>query len=378
MGTRRIPVMVIAGYLGSGKTTLLNHLLRNRRGVRIGAVVNDFGGIEVDAMALAGQVDSMVSLGDGCLCCAVDTEDLDEVLEKLADPAAAIDLIVIEASGLAEPETLIRMVLASADERILYGGLVEVVDAAEFESARQRHPELPRHLRAADLVVLNKTDRVSEVREAELLRELAEFSPGTPVIRADHGRIDPGLFFDRERAGREPAGPWQLSFEDVMYGAEPDVHPHTAYQSLDFESEVPLSPREFMAFMDERPPGLYRMKGQVYFGVDGQDRRWVTHSVGGFLRFVPERWGGDERRRTALVLIGSGIDTEALHARLRACQGPRGDESGASGMWCVLRYVDEPSDPYVQGSSSGEAGADEEVPDGYDLPDVVPAGERSV
>lgn len=338
--------MVIAGFLGSGKTTLLNHLLRNRAGVRIGAVVNDFGGIEVDAMALAGQVDSMVSLGDGCLCCAVDTEDLDEVLAKLANPSVGIDLIVIEASGLAEPETLIRMVLASADERIVYGGLVEVVDAAEFDDTRARHPELARHVRAADLVVLNKTDRVGEEREHALLGELAVLSPGTPVLRAEHGRIDPELFFDREPVGGEPDRVRQLTFEDLLLEQDQtQQHAHTAYESLDFESDVPLSPRRFMALMDGRPGGLYRMKGQVYFGADGTRQKWLAHSVGGFLRFAPERWGSGEPRRTRLVLIGSGIDTEALRAGLLACQGPAADEAGPSSMWCVLRYVDEPADP---------------------------------
>lgn len=70
---RQIPVVVLAGFLGSGKTTLLNHLLHRSGGSRIGAVVNDFGAIEIDAMAVAGALgDSTVSLGNGCLCCAVD------------------------------------------------------------------------------------------------------------------------------------------------------------------------------------------------------------------------------------------------------------------------------------------------------------------
>lgn len=71
-----IPVVIVAGFLGSGKTTLLNHLLRDNRGTRIGVVVNDFGAINIDAMLVAGQVDAMVSLGNGCVCCAVDVSEL--------------------------------------------------------------------------------------------------------------------------------------------------------------------------------------------------------------------------------------------------------------------------------------------------------------
>ncbi len=152
----QIPVVVLAGFLGSGKTTLLNHLLHRSGGSRIGAVVNDFGAIEIDAMAVAGALgDSTVSLGNGCLCCAVDATELDEYLARLARPEAGIDVVVIEASGLAEPQELVRMLLASENPDVVYGGLVEVVDAAEFDDTRVRHPELDRHLSLADLVVVN-------------------------------------------------------------------------------------------------------------------------------------------------------------------------------------------------------------------------------
>lgn len=162
---QQIPVVVLAGFLGSGKTTLLNHLLHHGGGTRIGAIVNDFGSIEIDAMAVAGQLgDSSVSLGNGCLCCAVDASELDEYLDRLTRPSGrnGIDVIVIEASGLAEPQELVRMVLASENPRIVYGGLVEVVDAVEFDTTREQHPELDRHLAIADLVVVNKADRVPE------------------------------------------------------------------------------------------------------------------------------------------------------------------------------------------------------------------------
>ncbi|MYR55370.1 GTP-binding protein, partial [Streptomyces sp. SID625] len=78
-----MPVVVLAGFLGSGKTTLLNHLLHHSGGSRIGAIVNDFGAIEIDAMAVAGALgDSTVSLGNGCLCCAVDAGELDQYLDR--------------------------------------------------------------------------------------------------------------------------------------------------------------------------------------------------------------------------------------------------------------------------------------------------------
>lgn len=374
----RIPVVVLAGFLGSGKTTLLNRLLRGSRGTRIGAVVNDFGSIEIDAMAVAGQADAMVSLGDGCLCCAVDTSDLDEVLETLARPSARMDVIVVEASGLAEPETLIRMILASGNPHIVYGGLVEVVDAAEFSATRARHPELDRHVGIADLVVLNKADRVAGPVLDEITGTLSRLAPGTPVVVATHGRVDPELLFDRPE--RERPAVEQLSFDQLALDedAEGDTdgcadgcagghgahagHPHAAYESLAFSSDRPLDPRRLMTFLDARPGGLYRIKGFVDFGAADPLHTYALHAVGGFLRFEPRRWAGAEQRRTQLVLIGSGIDTSALREQLTACTvGPDGPDEPASpggpdptGMWGVLRYVDDDGEDELDGYAQPE------------------------
>ncbi len=208
---QQIPVVVLAGFLGSGKTTLLNHLLHRSGGSRIGAIVNDFGSIEIDAMAVAGALgDSTVSLGNGCLCCAVDASELDVFLDRLTRPSARIDVIVIEASGLAEPQELVKMLLASENPRIVYGGLVEVVDAAEFDATRQKHPEIDRHLAIADLVVVNKADRAPDPdRVIGLVRSLTDRAA---VVSASYGRIDPEFLFDR-RPTEERIG--QLSFDDL-------------------------------------------------------------------------------------------------------------------------------------------------------------------
>ncbi|MFD5080073.1 CobW family GTP-binding protein [Streptomyces sp. NPDC058371] len=345
-----IPVIVLAGFLGSGKTTLLNHLLHRGGGSRIGAIVNDFGAIEIDAMAVAGALgDSTVSLGNGCLCCAVDASELDVYLERLARPSARIDVIVIEASGLAEPQELVRMVLASEQPRIVYGGLVEVVDAAEFDGTRDKHPEIDRHLALADLVVVNKIDRADDgERVLGVVRDLAD---GAAVVPAAYGRIDPEFLFDR-RPSEERVG--QLSFDDLHdHGGDAEEHVdhrghlHSAYESLSFTSQVPLDPRRLMAFLDSRPEGLYRIKGYVDFGAHDSGNRYAVHAVGRFLRFRPEPWGGAGERLTQLVLIGSGIDTGALGKELEACKedAPHADEHS---MWGVLRYVQQPDPEAVE------------------------------
>ncbi|GAA2448673.1 GTP-binding protein [Streptomyces macrosporus] len=343
MATKRIPVVLLAGFLGSGKTTLLNHLLSHGGGTRIGVIVNDFGSIEIDAMTVAGQVDSMVSLGNGCLCCAVDTSDLDEMLTRLTRPAARIDVIVVEASGLAEPETLVRMILAGTDERAVYGGLVEVVDAAEFEATRSRHPEIERHVALADLVVLNKADRVGEGEVEALTEELRRLGGGTPVVPAVHGRVDPELFFDRRPREEDTRAVRQLSFEDVwaeLREREHDTHAHAAYESVEFATDEPVDPRRLMEFLDGRPDGLYRIKGFVHFGVPGHREKFTVHAVGRFLRFTPGPWGRDEPRATRLVLIGSGIDAAAVRKELEGCVATGSPEAaGPDSMWGVLRYT---------------------------------------
>ncbi|MEU3983105.1 GTP-binding protein [Streptomyces sp. NPDC026672] len=357
-----MPVVVLAGFLGSGKTTLLNHLLHRGGGSRIGAIVNDFGAVEIDAMAVAGALgDSTVSLGNGCLCCAVDASELDTYLARLARPGTGVDVIVVEASGLAEPQEIVRMLLASEHPGTVYGGLVEVVDAAEFDATRARHPEIDRHLALADLVVVNKLDRVSDPER--VLDLVGSLTDRAAVVPATYGRIDPEFLFDRRPVG-ERLG--QLSFDDLHDHDTHAGHPHTAYDSLSYVGEVPLDPRRLMAFLDSRPEGLYRIKGYVDFGPHDPRNRYAVHAVGRFLRFYPEPWPAAGDRRTELVLIGSGLDTAALAKELEATtkDAPHADEHG---MWGVLRYVHDPEGPGDPEEPDGPEGSDgPDGPDGFE------------
>ncbi|MFE3140102.1 CobW family GTP-binding protein [Streptomyces scopuliridis] len=382
MSTKQIPVVVLTGFLGSGKTTLLNHLLRRRAGNRIAVVVNDFGAIEIDTMTVAGQVGSTVSLGNGCLCCAVDASELDGYLERLTRPSARIDIVVIEASGLAEPQELVRMILTGDHPHAVYGGLVQVVDAAEFDATRARHPEIDRHISIADLVVLNKTDQVAETEHRRILATLDGLGPGTPVISASYGRIDPELLFDPAVRPDEEEKARQLSFEDLYEDthashddhASHDGHLHAAYESVSFTAGAPMDPRRLIAFLDSRPQGLYRIKGFVDFGAADPVNRYALHAVGRSLRFHPAPWGRGAERLTQLVLIGWGIDREALLKELDACQEtePRASRNAAvdqSSMWGVLRYVPDLTEPehgpeheHGSGSGSEPEGPDPDMP----------------
>ncbi|MED5815191.1 GTP-binding protein [Mycolicibacterium sp. 050232] len=309
--TGSVPVLAVAGHLGAGKTTLLNHLLRNGRGVRIGALVNDFGAVNIDAMLVAGQVDAMASLSNGCICCAVDDDEVSEMLGKLAAVKPRLDLIVVEASGVAEPAAVARTIITADDSRFHYAGLVLVLDGLQ--------PDLGHGVPVADLVVLNKASSCPDVDA--LTARIRELNPRVPVLPTEFARIDPELLIDSPQ--RAPQA--QLSFDELLH--DEHDHDHPEYQSVEFRTDTALNPRLFMEFLRDRPEGLYRAKGFVDFG--GQ--RFLLQLVGSSLRFEKRRSVGTE-----LVLIGTGMDTSAVLDELQRCTGAPADENAMLG---VLKYV---------------------------------------
>ena len=332
-----IPVLVLAGFLGAGKTTLLNHLLRRGAGMRIGVIVNDFGSVGIDAMLVGGQASGIVPVGNGCLCCVADEQGIGPLLEQLARPAAGIDVIVIEASGIAEPGALVQLVLSARHPATVFGGLVEVVDAAEFEVTRRAHPDLDRHVELADLLVLNKTDRVSAealARVSELCRRLNGHAPIVPTVE---GAVDPGILFD---IAVVPGRQLLLGQQDPAGPADPADHSghlHASYQAVSFVTDKPIDPGRLVALIHERPVGTYRIKGFVHFGVTGYRQRFGLHAVGRYLRFDRSPWPRGTARRTTLDLIGSGLDPGALRESLRTCE--RSEPAEPAAMLAVQRYV---------------------------------------
>jgi G3E family GTPase len=330
---RKIPVVVLAGFLGAGKTTLLNHLLAAGGDARIGVVVNDFGSVGIDAMRVAGQAGDVVGLGNGCLCCEVGEGGVSSVLEKLTRRRDEIDVVVIEASGIAEPGTLVQLVLDALGQHLSFGGLVEVVDAAEFEDSRRRHPQLDKHVGMADLVVLNKIDRVGPGPLWRVRRLCRQANPRAPIVPVRDGAVDPALLFDIEIVpGRQ-----------LMLGERVDEphshHLHAGYQSLTFLCDEPLDAARLQDLLDARPSGLYRIKGSVRFAAAPDRERWDLHTVGRYVRFRRSRWDPDEPRRTTLVLIGTGLDEAALERSLRACVATDSDRCDADALLPVARYA---------------------------------------
>lgn len=285
-----LPVLVLTGYLGSGKTTLLNHLLSGAPGLRIAAIVNDFGDINVDAGQVAGQVDSMVSMANGCVCCEVDASELGDALARLADPELSMDLAVIEASGLAEPAVLSRMVHEVPREIARHAGLIQVVDADGLHETMTRHPRLAAHLAEADLVVVNKCDLVTRAGFADLRATIRTHAPRVAVLPAVRGAVPAGLLLGLEpeawtggeAGGHGPGGHGHShgdhGHDDHAHGEH--SHLHDSYSAVTLRPAGHLHPRRFLTAIAAPPTGAYRAKGTLTLGSADGPRRYDVALVG--------------------------------------------------------------------------------------------------
>jgi G3E family GTPase len=295
-------------------------------------IVNDFGGIPVDAMLVGGSAAGVVPVGNGCLCCTTDAAGVAPLLDQLTGPGSDIDAIVIEASGIAEPGAMVRLVLGAGNPHISFGGLVEVVDAAEFEGARGRHAVLDRHVRLADVVVLNKADLVDASRLTRVRELCRSLNDRAPLLVTRNGEVDARMLLDVDVVpGR------QLMLGQVEVEHDHRDHLHASYDAWTFATDRPLDPRRFVDFLQKRPAAAYRIKGFVHFGVSGHRGRYVLHVVGQHLRFEVSHWPAGQPRATSLVVIGCDMDRDALSAELRACE--RDEPADPDAMFAVHRHT---------------------------------------
>jgi G3E family GTPase len=156
-------VTLLTGFLGSGKTTLLNRILNGQHGLRVGVLVNDFGAINIDAELIEGVEENTIRLSNGCVCCEI-RDDLVNSLEQLLTRTETIDYVILEASGVADPEGIVMTFLDQRYERLLrLDSITCLVDAeaifADGDDERLNMLKL-RQIGFADLVVLNKVDLV--------------------------------------------------------------------------------------------------------------------------------------------------------------------------------------------------------------------------
>lgn len=323
-GKDTVPVIVLAGFLGTGKTTILNHVLRAAVGARIAVIVNDFGATNIDAMLIAAQTDRKLELTNGCICCSMDGGELEETLNTAL--SVNPDVLIVEASGIAEPEDVARLIILSPNKKVGYGGLVYAVDAVNYQETVVKHRSITRHIEIADLVIVTKTEKVPKATVSNLVDELERITKA-PIVPVKNGELAPELLFDIPE--RQEVQPLLLQQDEHHHH-----HLHDEYESVTFEASEPIDPTKFKAFMNQPPRGIYRVKGVAYFGVAGYEQKYIVQSVGGRWDMYAEEWSEGEVPCTTLVIIGADFDSSATLKTLAATVGEGGE------MLDILRYSD--------------------------------------
>jgi len=332
-----VPVIALTGYLGAGKTTLLNHVLR-RPDARIGLVINDFGEINVDAGLVTGQIDEPASIAGGCICCLPDDGGLDVALAKLADPRLQLDAIIVEASGVAEPAALARIIRFSGVDNVRSGGVLDVVDAVNHFSTVDTETLPPARYSAASLVVVNKLDQLPEADRAAVLDRVRErvraANPDAQVIGTSGGRIDPGLLYDIAGTAEQTG---QLSLRDLLVEqpepGRPHDHPHA--DSVSVLGEGCADPAAVFDLCEHPPRGVYRIKGTFAVRYRSGVRSYVVNVVGAAVHIAA---APSPTPDPALVAIGMDLDVEDVRARLRAALAPVPGAAPAAGVKRLQRY----------------------------------------
>jgi G3E family GTPase len=292
--TVRTPITLVTGPLGSGKTTLLRHVLATHP-EKIAVVMNEFGEIAIDTKVIEGKNVRIAELGGGCVCCSLLGEfeaAIGEIIEKFVP-----ERIVVETTGLAEPEALVFNIQEALPQCRL-DGVVSVIDADMLV----RFPELGHTTRlqieGADILLLNKIDLVETTQIEPLETKLRQINPTAAIVRTERCRIDPELLFGigREKKVARPQHQHQLEFE-----------------SFAFNSDKIYSRACFERFVNSLTASVLRAKGFVRFA-DGEQ----------LFNFVAGRWELEsfEADRTELVFIGKKIaaEKEAILGALKKCE----------------------------------------------------------
>jgi G3E family GTPase len=251
---RRIPVLVVSGYLGSGKTTLVRHLLAaaQRDGERLAVISNEFGELGIDRALLAQSGEGYVELAGGCVCCRL-SDELVETLEALrarVDP----DRIAIETSGAALPyDVQLQLWREPVARWVADDVAVVVVNAEQLLAGRDLDDCFEQQVSNADLLNLNQLDRVPPGAIPALEAQLRELEPEAPILRAERARVAPELLF--------PPDPLRLREERRADPAAATPHVHEAIESRLIEFAAGIASAELCERVRSEAP--LRAKGFV-------------------------------------------------------------------------------------------------------------------
>jgi G3E family GTPase len=297
--SRPIPVTVIGGFLGAGKTSLLNGILEQAESRRIAVLVNDFGTLCVDASLVSARSARTISLANGCICCTL-VDGLAQALLDVLELDPPPDHLLVEASGVSDPSRIAQ--LARGDRALGDAGTLVLVAADQIGMlARDRYvgDTVLRQLAAADLMLLNKVDLVTEAEAGVVAAWLREQAPRAGIIRTVNARLPcdivlgPGARAD-DRGDR-------LRYRHRAFSAGDDAPATFSTETL--RCSRALSERRLREALDALPDTVLRAKGYVRF--DTAPGNWqVVQAVGRrwSLAAAPATVSSDE---SMLVLIGA-------------------------------------------------------------------------
>ncbi|MEM8909598.1 MAG: GTP-binding protein [Bacteroidota bacterium] len=348
------PTTILTGFLGAGKTTYLNHLLKTRSDTRFAIIENEFGEQSIDSELVIQSEDNIVELNNGCLCCTLN-DNLYDILNTLFDRRAEYDEIIIEATGVADPRGLAEPFIAhpAIKKQFPLTRIICLIDAELVEDQLQETEEAIHQITFSDVLLINKTDLVSEQYVRELTQRLQGLNPLAKVVLSNQTHFPPieGVRdiprFDDVIVGETPKhhhhdhhdhhnhDDHHDHHDHHHHHAEPGDHfpvhrPHAHHHhehtkevvshTLIFNHpfDVQTLRLRLMMYLTFQAKGLYRMKGLLW--LKDHDQQCVLQTVGKRLDISPKRpWEVTEKRECKIVVIGKNIQKEGLEKMFIQC-----------------------------------------------------------